>query len=109
MPGGDRTGPCGEGPQTGRSMGYCSGHDAPGYVYPGSGFRRHVHKGWRFRRGMGARFQGSFDGFYPDYTESVSERTLIENEIRVLKDQMSYLEDKLARVEQTKKDKKDRP
>ena len=105
MPGGDRTGPRGEGPQTGRSMGYCSGQNAPGYLYPGSRFRG----GGRFGRGFRTRFHGRHYGFYHDYSESVSERTLIENEIRMLKDQLSYFEDKLARVEQIKKSNKDRP
>lgn len=31
MPTGDRTGPMGEGPRTGRARGYCSGFDTPGY------------------------------------------------------------------------------
>lgn len=32
MPRGDRTGPFGEGPMTGRAAGYCGGYDDPGYV-----------------------------------------------------------------------------
>ena len=32
MPQGDKTGPNGEGPMTGRGMGYCSGYDNPGYA-----------------------------------------------------------------------------
>ncbi|QRX63171.1 DUF5320 domain-containing protein [Dysgonomonadaceae bacterium zrk40] len=31
MPSGDRTGPLGQGPRTGRARGFCSGYDAPGY------------------------------------------------------------------------------
>lgn len=31
MPGGDRTGPRGEGQMTGRKLGYCTGNDYPGY------------------------------------------------------------------------------
>ncbi|MBN1540207.1 MAG: DUF5320 domain-containing protein [Candidatus Thermoplasmatota archaeon] len=31
MPRGDRTGPWGQGPLTGRGAGYCSGSGAPGY------------------------------------------------------------------------------
>jgi hypothetical protein len=31
MPRGDRTGPWGEGPMTGRSAGYCAGYPTPGY------------------------------------------------------------------------------
>ncbi len=38
MPRGDRRGPDGAGPMTGRGMGYCAGYDAPGYVRPGVGY-----------------------------------------------------------------------
>lgn len=37
MPGGDRTGPLGEGPMTGRGMGFCAGHPTPGNTQPGPG------------------------------------------------------------------------
>ena len=40
MPRGDRTGPMGMGPMTGRGAGYCAGYDVPGFMnnlygYPG--------------------------------------------------------------------------
>ena len=35
MPRGDRTGPAGMGPMTGRAAGYCAGYPAPGYANPG--------------------------------------------------------------------------
>lgn len=38
MPLGDRTGPLGQGPRTGRGAGFCSGFAAPGYMNQGSGF-----------------------------------------------------------------------
>ena len=40
MPGGDKTGPLGAGPMTGRALGPCAGNDAPGYdsAAPGRGF-----------------------------------------------------------------------
>ena len=40
MPRGDRTGPMGMGPRTGRAAGYCAGYDMPGYMnpIPGRGF-----------------------------------------------------------------------
>jgi hypothetical protein len=31
MPGGDRTGPRGMGPMTGKGAGYCTGYDIPGW------------------------------------------------------------------------------
>ncbi len=40
MPGGDRTGPGGMGPMTGRAAGFCAGYSVPGYMnpIPGRGF-----------------------------------------------------------------------
>ena len=40
MPGGDRTGPAGAGPMTGRAAGFCAGYPVPGYMNPvgGRGF-----------------------------------------------------------------------
>jgi len=50
MPRGDRTGPMGAGPMTGRGAGYCAGYSAPGFANPtprrGLGFRGGGH-GWR--------------------------------------------------------------
>jgi hypothetical protein len=55
MPGGDRTGPAGFGPRTGRAFGYCAGYGAPGYMT--SGFGRGFH-GYRAGDGPGARGGG---------------------------------------------------
>ena len=52
MPGGDRTGPLGMGPMTGRAAGYCAGFPAPGFMnpMPGRGFwGRRGGRGWRNR------------------------------------------------------------
>jgi hypothetical protein len=37
MPGGDRTGPLGMGPMTGRVAGFCAGYPVPGYMNPVGG------------------------------------------------------------------------
>jgi len=34
MPRGDRTGPAGMGPMTGRAAGYCAGYNVPGFINP---------------------------------------------------------------------------
>ncbi|MEZ5020695.1 MAG: DUF5320 domain-containing protein [Bacteroidales bacterium] len=52
MPAGDRTGPEGKGPRTGRGFGFCSGYDAPGNSRRGGG---------RFGRGQG-NSEGGGDG-----------------------------------------------
>jgi hypothetical protein len=59
MPGGDRTGPLGMGPLTGRGAGYCRGYDMAGYANRwasgwgagrGGGFGRGGYgRGWRNR------------------------------------------------------------
>lgn len=47
MPRGDRTGPMGMGPMTGRAAGYCAGYPVPGYMNPGPGFGPGMGRGWR--------------------------------------------------------------
>jgi len=64
MPRGDRTGPWGDGPMTGRSAGYCAGHPTPGYARLGGWCRHHGHDwggGRAGGRGMARRhgFGGS--------------------------------------------------
>jgi hypothetical protein len=46
MPRGDRTGPAGMGPMTGRGLGYCAGYGAPGYMDPAPGLGRGRGRGW---------------------------------------------------------------
>jgi len=63
MPRGDRTGPRGFGPRTGRGLGYCSGFSTPGYTKgPGMGM------GWGGGWGRGGGRGGGWGrgwGFYP--------------------------------------------
>ncbi len=55
MPRGDRTGPSGAGPKTGRGQGYCTGNDAPGFqnVPNGRGIRGSRVSGRGGRGGLG--------------------------------------------------------
>ena len=48
MPAGDRTGPRSKGPKTGRGLGFCAGHDSPGFT---KGPRRGRGRGYRWRHG----------------------------------------------------------
>lgn len=65
MPSGDRTGPRGQGPMTGRAFGFCGGYDTPGYE---KGFGSQG-RGFGFRRGMG-RHRGFGGGGYRDWSFS---------------------------------------
>jgi hypothetical protein len=58
MPGGDRTGPAGLGPMTGRGAGFCARYPVAGFMNPGSGrggggrgWGRGGGGGWRHRHG----------------------------------------------------------
>jgi hypothetical protein len=63
MPRGDRTGPWGAGPMTGRAAGYCAGYPVPGYMNPGRGYDRGFGRGWG--RGWGRGFgRGWGRGWY---------------------------------------------
>ncbi|MBN1358689.1 DUF5320 domain-containing protein [Candidatus Bathyarchaeota archaeon] len=55
MPRGDKTGPYGAGPMTGRAAGYCAGYSVPGYMNPRRGYGRGFGRGWGrgFGRGWG--------------------------------------------------------
>ena len=61
MPGGDRTGPLGAGPMTGRAAGYCAGYPAPGYMNPAPGGGYGPGAGWG--RGRGRRNWNYATGF----------------------------------------------
>jgi hypothetical protein len=66
MPRGDRTGPWGRGPMTGRSAGYCAGSPVPGCMNPvgegpGRGGGRGRGFGWGRDRGRGRRFRRDLD------------------------------------------------
>ena len=53
MPQGDKNGPMGMGPMTGRRMGLCSGNDQPGYMNAGQGYMGGRINGRDTNRGSG--------------------------------------------------------
>ncbi|MBN2262076.1 MAG: DUF5320 domain-containing protein [Prolixibacteraceae bacterium] len=66
---GDKTGPMGQGPMTGRSLGYCAGYESPGFTRGfGSGFGGGRGQG----RGFGGRGMayGRGFGFSAGYTNA---------------------------------------
>ncbi len=105
MPGGDRTGPLGLGPRTGRAAGYCSGYPVPGYANNrfgrgfgggfgrgrgyggGRGFGMGYGRGWRHRNFA----YGAYDVDYPYdpvYDDTPVRRTSNRD---VRKDELGYL------------------
>jgi len=108
MPGGDRTGPLGAGPRTGRAAGFCGGYEMPGYANPVTGFGR----GMGFGRGRGWRFRGwagsgvSPWGAQPMYTGSgpvspEQEKEILTQEAEALQRELNTINKRLSDLETT--------
>jgi len=97
MPGGDRTGPEGMGPMTGRRMGLCAGNEQSGNSY---GFGRGFARGFRGnQRGGRGFFSGRrWNTFNNPMVDSESQKKAIENEVDALKKQISFLQAELERL-----------
>ena len=72
MPRGDRTGPYGAGPMSGRAAGYCAGYSVPGYMYPRRGYRGYG-RGWG--RGYGRGWGRGYYAYPPTYPQVVQPPT----------------------------------
>ena len=94
MPGGDRTGPLGRGPMTGRARGFCAGYDAPGYANYGGG--RRMFYGWRGGGGPYGGGRGRGRGYV--FREEVFPQVAPETEIESLRAQMSALQTQMDNI-----------
>ena len=133
MPSGDRTGPEGYGPRSGRGLGYCNGYDSPGYTRGvprggrgygrrfargfGRGFGRGYGRGLGWGRGRGyARYPigESYSVREPAYSDDSYQPMNPDDEKSYLKDMVKSLEHELKQVknrlqELTKTDKQETP
>lgn len=112
MPRGNRRGPAGAGPMTGRGMGYCAGYDVPGYANatgPGMGYGRGPGRGrmggyWRPGRGMAwgrpAGYGPEWDPRYdaPPVMDRESRASYLREEIDMLSSHLEQLKKELANV-----------
>jgi hypothetical protein len=113
MPRGDRTGPMGMGPMTGRGQGYCSGSGAPGYAAPGPG------RGFGMGGGRGRGFGGGGRGWRHMYyatglpgwmrfgpygapyaaPDPETEKTALKNQAEALQSQLNAIQKRLDEIE----------
>ena len=103
MPGFNGTGPGGQGSMTGRRMGNCVGSNSQGNddrFNAGRGFGRGFQKGFARNQGMGFGFRHGFRNQNVENSPEVSEKTIIENEINTLKNQLSLLEKQLSKTKE---------
>ena len=114
MPGGDRRGPMGAGPRTGRGAGYCAGYATPGYMNPGSGGAGFAYgrgrgggRGWRnqyYATGMPGWQRASYGyptyggGPYPYAPEpsAEDEKRMLQEEVGALEQEMEAIRNRIA-------------
>lgn len=90
MPGGDRTGPMGMGPFTGRGLGNCAGYQSTGY------FNTMLGRG--FAGGRGGRGFGRGMGFRRIVTNCQIPVLVPQEEARLLKMQASSMQNEIASI-----------
>lgn len=132
MPRGDRRGPLGEGPMTGRAMGYCAGNDRPGYAAGGYGMGRGLGRGrgafahgvyggrgmaWGY--GRGRQGYGGYNGFGPAYGSAYgpayspggfeqgpaskeNRKEMLRAETEALEEQLNFLKREMDALEEEK-------
>jgi hypothetical protein len=108
MPRGDRSGPQGMGPRTGRAAGFCTGYPAAGYAngLPGggafgrSGWGGRGHRNWYYATGL-TGWQRAASGWHPvtggaavGYPAPLS-RTAPQDEARTIRSQIELMEENL--------------
>ncbi len=117
MPRGDRTGPTGMGPMTGRAAGYCAGYGMPGYgnPTPGRGFgmgygrgRGFLGRGFGGGRGWRHWFWATglpgwmrFGAYAAPYLQPdpEMEKQALKNEAAALESEINSIKKRLAEIE----------
>lgn len=118
MPGGDRRGPLGYGPMTGRGMGFCAGYDRGGFASNfqgrrfgrrggGPGFNRGYYGGYGRGRGYRNRFFNAppsmpyGDWGYRETFELTPEREMdmLKNEAKVIQEELDFIQARIKELE----------
>jgi hypothetical protein len=109
MPRGDRRGPEGAGPMTGRAFGYCAGNDRPGFAVNAApqGFKRGFRGGAGRGSGRGMGYGRGYGMGYarvnaPAYQQPVSEdntnQAANQNQIEMLENAAANLKNELKEI-----------
>ncbi len=107
MPWGDRTGPIGFGPGSGRQLGYCAGFSGPGFQRArfGQGRVGGRGRGRGFRRmfcqtGVPSWRRGVYAGCDVDYFDSVEEEmAFLQRQAAALETQLGKIKEQLENLE----------
>jgi len=115
MPQGDRTGPMGMGPRSGRAAGFCAGYPVPGYMNQGigrgfgMGFHGVYGRGQGMAWGRAARWGGYYPTPYPYGLAPVQptpeeEKIVLENQMKMLQEEMDAIKKRIEVVGKQKKE-----
>ena len=98
MPRGDGTGPNGEGPMTGKGLGYCAGFNMPGFM--NCGFGRGFGRGMGRGRGFAwrARAMQVMPVQQPAVLTEADEKKILEAELEDIKSEMKEIEKRLKEL-----------
>lgn len=109
MPRGDRKGPLGFGPMTGRALGFCAGYGGPGYANPGigrgwlMGFRNWLRCGsfgWRHRfYATGVPGWLWWGSRYSTNSEAKTEKQFLEEQLNLLQQEVDAIKNRLAKLD----------
>ncbi len=100
MPRGDRTGPMGAGPMTGRGAGYCAGFSAPGFANPAQ--RLGMERGFRGGgRGWRHWYYATGLPYWARFAPPTAEQELagLKNEAAQLKEQLDAINKRIEEME----------
>ncbi len=105
MPQGDRTGPEGFGPRTGRRAGFCTGNEEPGfYRVSGRGSGRGFSRGRRLFSYPHSSYGSNFNNIQEESNISKeAEVTFLKNHAEALKNELDIIEQKISTLETSEK------
>lgn len=104
MPRGDRTGPWGMGPMTGRRMGFCAGFSVPGFANPAGWW---FGRGWGrgFGRGWGRCWGFPFGAFWPPLAYAAGlPKEVLKGYVSFLENMLENLKKSLGEKERSKEE-----
>lgn len=104
MPRGDRTGPMGMGPMTGRGAGICGGFGAPGFMNAmpgrgGMGMGRGRGRGYGMGMRHGWAFQGAQVASQPVPSQQTDELSLLKNQARFFGEALQSINSRISELE----------
>ena len=118
MPGGDRTGPVGMGPRTGRGAGFCSGYGMAGYANAAvrGGFNRCFGRGrgfwgrgggrgwrnWFYSTGLPGWARAGYQAGFPAAPTAEQEQQALKQQAQSLSDSLDALNKRIEELEKEK-------